>query len=83
MTEKEHFDNLNGYIKKYPASLPFDVADPELFRRDPEALVAAIDYVITLFSRIGLGENFAPTMDGIILDACLEFLAEMKEKYHS
>lgn len=83
MTEREHFDNLNGYIKKYPAPLPFDVATPGLFIRDPEALVAAIDYVIALFSKIGLGENFAPTMDGIILDSCLEFLAEMKEKYHS
>jgi hypothetical protein len=83
MTAREHFDNLNAYIKKYPAPLPFDVADPELFKRDAQSLVAAIDYVIALFSKIGLGENFAPTMDGIILDACLEFLAEMKEQYHS
>lgn len=83
MTPTEHIDNLNTYIKKYPSPLPFDVASLELFESDPAALCAAIDYVISLFSKIGLCENFMPTMDGIILDACLEFLAEVKEKQNA
>ena len=78
MTANEHINNLNRYIKEYPASLPFEVADLELFRNDRASLDAAIDYIIALFSRIGLGENFAPTMDGILLDACLEFLTDLR-----
>ena len=83
MTPQEHIDNLNAYIKKYPSPLPFDVATLELFEKDSTALCAAIDYVIALFSKIGLSENFMPTMDGITLDACLEFLAELKEKQNA
>ena len=79
MTASEHIDNLNRYIKEYPSPLPFEDADLELFLNDRASLDAAIDYVIALFSKIGLGENFAPTMDGILLDACLEFLTELRE----
>ena len=77
MTAEQHIENLNRYIKEYPSPLPFEVASLELFKSDRAALDAAIDYIIALFSRIGLGENFAPTMDGILLDACLEFLTDM------
>lgn len=80
MKAQQHIENLNKYIKEYPAALPFETATLELFKRDREALDAAIDYVIALFSRIGLGENFAPTMDGILLDACLEFLTDIRDQ---
>lgn len=83
MTSDKHIENLNGYIEKYPSPLPFTQASLDLFKRDPLALDAAMDYLIALFSKIGLGEGFAPTVDGIILDSCLEFLAELKEEYHS
>lgn len=83
MTANEHIDNLNKYIKKHPSALPFEVADLELFKKDRHALDAAIDYVIALFSKIGLGENFAPTMDGILLDACLEFLTDLRSEIYS
>ena len=80
MTAEQHIENLNKYIKEYPSSLPFEVATLELFKNDPKALDAAIDYIIALFSKIGLGENFAPTMDGILLDACLEFLTDIRSE---
>lgn len=83
MTASEHINNLNRYIKEYPSALPFEVADIELFKKDPRALDAAIDYIIALFSGIGLGENFAPTMDGILLDACLEFLTDLRDEINS
>lgn len=83
MTAIEHIENLNRYIKEYPSALPFEVADLELFKNDRTSLDAAIDYVIALFSKIGLGENFAPTMDGILLDACLEFLTDIRTEIYS
>ena len=83
MRPEQHIDNLNKYIKEYPSALPFEDAKLELFKSDPRALDAAIDYIIALFSKIGLGENFAPTMDGIILDACLEFLTDLREEINS
>ena len=79
MTAEQHIENLNRYIKEYPSSLPFDVATLEFLQSDRVALDSTIDYIIALFSRIGLGENFAPTMDGILLDACLEFLTELRD----
>ena len=76
----DHIEILNSYIKKYPESLPFDAVTLDELKSDTEKLNLCIDYIISLFSKIGLSEDFAPTMDGIMLDSCLEYLTELRER---
>lgn len=83
MRAEEHIENLNRYIKEYPASLSFDKVDLTTLQNDPQVLGEAISFIINLFCKIGVNADLAPTMDGILLDSCLEFLTELREEYNS
>ena len=78
MNAQDYIDTLNKYIKKYPDALPFSSIDLQTLERDCASLDLCIDFIIDLFSKIGVSENMAPTIDGILLDGCLEFLSEMR-----
>jgi hypothetical protein len=80
MTQQERIESINNYIKNYPSDLPFQSVDYDTLCNDPNALNLTIDFIIGLFMKIGLSDGLSPSMDGIILDSCLEFLTELKEK---
>ncbi len=79
MKAQNHIETLNEYIGKFPNELPFGSVTLEELEGDNDKLNKCIDFVIGLFARIGLSENMAPTFDGIRLDACLEFLGDIKK----
>ena len=79
MKFQNHIETLNEYFGKYPNSAPFNSVTLEELESNGEKLNKCIDFVIGLFAMIGLSENMAPTIDGIRLDACLEFLGDIKK----
>ena len=68
---------LNDYLSKYPESAPCRSISVDDIKCNKELRLALTDYIIALFGKIGLSESLAPSMDGIILDSCLELLAEL------
>ena len=68
---------LNEYLSKYPEGAPCRSLSVDDIKCNKELRLALIDYIIALFGKIGLSESLAPSMDGIILDSCLELLAEL------
>lgn len=79
MKAQNHIDALNEYIGRFPNRLPFVAITLEEIENDEDKLNKCIDFVISLFTEIGLSESMAPTIDGIRLDACLEFLGDIKK----
>ena len=53
----------------------------EKLASDKEALDRVTDAVIALICKIGVDENFAPNIHGIILDGYLEKLNGIREEY--
>lgn len=45
-----------------------------------EKLDDVTDAIISLICKIGVDENFAPNIHGIVLDGCLEALNEIREE---
>ena len=48
---------------------------------DKDLLDRVTETVIALICKIGVDENLAPNIHGIILDGCLEALNEIREEY--
>ena len=79
MKAQNHIETLNEYIERFPDEINFVSVTLDELEKDEDKLNKCIDFVIGLFAKIGLSENMAPTLDGIRLDACLEFLGDIKK----
>ena len=53
----------------------------EALTSNRQVLDKITDAVIGLICKIGVDENFAPNIHGVILDGCLETLNEIREEY--
>ena len=77
MTLEQCVLTLNEYLSKYPEGAPCRSISADDMECNKELRLALIDFIIALFGKIGLSESLAPSPDGIILDSCLELLAEL------
>ena len=57
------------------------IVDADTLTTDKKILDEVTDAVISLICKIGVDENFAPNIHGIVLDGCLESLNEIREEY--
>lgn len=74
----EAVDTVNKYFSEYEVG--FSINAEKLMSSSRE-LDRATDAVIALICKIGVDENFAPNIHGVILDGCLETLNEIRGKY--
>ena len=56
-------------------------ASDSLITTDKSFLDEVTEKVISLICAIGIDENFAPNIHGVILDGCLEVLNQIREEY--
>lgn len=71
-------DELNRYLSENGWN---EEITAERLVSDREFLDRVTDAVIALICKIGVDENFAPNIHGIILDGCLEKLNKIREEY--
>lgn len=74
----ETVETINKYFSEY--GVGFSVNAEEL-TSDSRELDRATDAVIGLICKIGVAENLAPNIHGVILDGCLEVLNEIRSTY--
>ena len=71
-------ETLNKYLSENGAG---NCVSPDILTSNKKILDETTDAVIALICKIGVDENFAPNMHGIVLDGCLESLNEIREEY--
>ena len=71
-------ETLGGYFAENGIDISLTA---ERITSDKVALDESTDAVISLICRIGVDENFAPNIHGVILDGCLEKLNQIREEY--
>ena len=75
---EELVGTVSGYLTKNGIEKSITA---EVLTSDKTTLDEITDAVISLICKIGVDENFAPNIHGVILDGCLEALNQIREEY--
>lgn len=75
-------DTIKVYFNKYVNDFELDNIKYENVISDISIINKITDTLVSLICEIGVDENLQPTVDGIILDGCLEALNNLRQSYY-
>ena len=82
MNDQIFTETINYYINLYGMLLSFENVSPDDLKNDICVLEECEEFVLNLFCTIGLKDDFEPNEEGIVLDKCLEYINDIRYKFH-